>query len=872
MSLLRYIAAFLLALALSQGAYAQERRIVTGTVTEANGTAIGGVVVKALDSKGKIIAFATTDSKGNYRLKIPAAAKVAKVNFAAMGFEATDMQLADSATHLDAKLGAAPYVLPEVEAELPPIRARGDTIKYSVDAFKSATDRNIEDVIKKLPGVSVGGDGSISYQGRPINAFYIEGLDMLKGRYALATRNISPEDVATVDVYENHQKLRMLEDVAPSQDAALNLTLKKRGLSRPRGYAAAGGGAGMEGDALWKGELFGMMIGSGLQMMATAKGNNAGTSYENETKSKIGDTAKSTIADNLWSPRPFGSAPLADERFAGNTSVSTTFNSIRKLSQYSNMSAGLAFGHEAKQFSNSEGISYGGVSEQLSDFYQQTANRLRTNSLAANVNYFNNARTKSLQEDFSLNADFTENSYGITSSDADLRQRNRVRNYSVANSISAMTRHGMHLWNFSSKISFAQTPVARMEVNPEGSAAYGQKMRSSHFHTAESASSSWFIGGNFSLGLVIEFDAEWQKFSSDTDGTPPTPTAGNDAEGYKIALTATPTLLWQPDKIGNFSLVVPLKQLFIGYKSEIEKLLPATQRFDAGAALSYSRIFSPYFSANANIRFYKSYGSLQDFLIYPIYITWRTLSAPGAGLLNATKTRSMGLGINWKRPQNAFFAYFNASYTRNDFNSIAASYVVGDELISSRIGGESTRDLIMADATVSKRITSLRTTATLSLAAQFSTSSMLRQEMPLTFNSAFYSIFASLKSNPCSWLDFDLSGSYYDFSMKSAPGQTDRLPSASIILRSSIIPCRNLELWVRPEYTGRQTSDTGFRRDFFLDAGCRTRFGKVELELQARNLTDRRMLRYSTFNTIDTYTYSFQLRPLELLLTAKINF
>lgn len=857
---------------LTQGAWAQERRVVTGTVTEANGAAIGGVVVKALDSNGKIIAFATTDSKGTYRLKIPAAAKVAKVNFAAMGYEAVDTQLADSATSLDAKLGAAPTVLPEVKAEVKPIRTKGDTIKYSVDAFKSSTDRNIEDVIKKLPGVSVGGDGSINYQGRPITAFYIEGLDMLKGRYALATRNISPEDVATVDVYEHHQRLRMLDGVLPSEDAALNLTLKSRGLHRPIGYASGGAGADLEGDALWKGELFGMMIGSGVQMMTTAKGNNAGTSYENETKSKIGDPAESTIADNLWSPRPFGSAPLTDERYADNTSASATVNTIRKIGQFNTASAGIAFGHEARRFYNSEDIDYGGVDAQLQDFYQQTANRLRTNSLAANVNYFNNARTQSLQEDFSLKADFTENSYGIASSDADLRQRNRVNCYSVANSISAMARRGMHIWNLSSKISFSQTPVARMGVDPEGDATYGQEMRASHFHTAERASSSWFIGGDFSLGLVMEFDADWQKFSSDPDGTPPTPAPGNDAQGYKIALTATPTLLWQPQNIGNFSLDVPLRQLFMGYKSEIEKLLPATQRFDAGVSLRYSRIFSPYLSANANIRLNKNYGSLQDFLINPVYITWRTLNAPGAGLLSATRTRSAGVGISWKRPQSAFFAYLNASYTHNDFNSIAASSVVGDELISSRIGGKSTRSMTMADATVSKRISSLRTTATLSASVQFTNSSMLRQEVPMKFNTALYSIFASLRSNPCRWLDFDLSGSYSDISMKTDPGIASRLPSASVSLRSSVIPCRDLEFWVRPDFTGRQTTDAGFRRDFFLDAGCRTRVGKVELELQARNLTDRRTLSYSVFSAIDTYTYSFRLRPLELLLSAKINF
>ena len=92
-----------------------------------------------------------------------------------------------------------------------------------------------------MPGITVRGNGSIEYMGKPINEFYIEGLNMLQGRYTLATRNISADDIATVDVYENHQPVRVLENVVYSDKAALNLTLKKKSLMRPIGRVAAGG-------------------------------------------------------------------------------------------------------------------------------------------------------------------------------------------------------------------------------------------------------------------------------------------------------------------------------------------------------------------------------------------------------------------------------------------------------------------------------------------------------------------------------------------------------------------------------------------------------------------------------------------------------
>ena len=108
------------------------------------------------------------------------------------------------------------------------ISSHGDTLLYNVAAFRSASDRNIEDVIRKLPGISVSENGTISYQGESINKFYIEGLDLLSGRYALATRNISPDDIASVSIYENHQPKKVLKDISFSEKAALNLKLKNQ--------------------------------------------------------------------------------------------------------------------------------------------------------------------------------------------------------------------------------------------------------------------------------------------------------------------------------------------------------------------------------------------------------------------------------------------------------------------------------------------------------------------------------------------------------------------------------------------------------------------------------------------------------------------
>ena len=73
--------------------------------------------------------------------------------------------------------------LKEVIVKLPPIRKQGDTLVYNVGSFLQKGDRHLEDVLKKLPGIKVAENGSVSYQGRAINRFYIEGQDLMGDNY-----------------------------------------------------------------------------------------------------------------------------------------------------------------------------------------------------------------------------------------------------------------------------------------------------------------------------------------------------------------------------------------------------------------------------------------------------------------------------------------------------------------------------------------------------------------------------------------------------------------------------------------------------------------------------------------------------------------
>ena len=94
--------------------------------------------------------------------------------------------------------------LQEVEVKAKKIRQSGDTVTYNASSYIKKEDKVLEDLLRKMPGISVSSDGQISYNGKWISDFYIEGSDLLGGRYTIATTNINADDIATVQVMENH--------------------------------------------------------------------------------------------------------------------------------------------------------------------------------------------------------------------------------------------------------------------------------------------------------------------------------------------------------------------------------------------------------------------------------------------------------------------------------------------------------------------------------------------------------------------------------------------------------------------------------------------------------------------------------------------
>lgn len=134
----------------------------------------------------------------------------------------------------------------EVTYEMP-VTIKGDTLIYNADSFKNGTERKLEDVLEKLPGVEINEEGQIEVEGKVVNKLMVNGKDFFDGDTKLATKNIPSKAVDKIQVLRNYSEVGQLSSVRSNQDnVALNIKLKKGKESFWFGNVTVGAGTAPE--------------------------------------------------------------------------------------------------------------------------------------------------------------------------------------------------------------------------------------------------------------------------------------------------------------------------------------------------------------------------------------------------------------------------------------------------------------------------------------------------------------------------------------------------------------------------------------------------------------------------------------------------
>ena len=171
--------------------------------------------------------YGLTDEKGNYKLKLKGDAGY-KIQVSSIGLITINDTLQTKDVDLIRNyVLRADIVLDEVVVKMPVV-VRGDTLIYNADSFKNGSERKLEDIIDKLPGVEINENGQIEVEGKVVNKLMVNGKDFFDGDTKVGTKNIPSNAVDKIQVLRNYAEVGQLSGVRNNQDNfAINIKLKQ---------------------------------------------------------------------------------------------------------------------------------------------------------------------------------------------------------------------------------------------------------------------------------------------------------------------------------------------------------------------------------------------------------------------------------------------------------------------------------------------------------------------------------------------------------------------------------------------------------------------------------------------------------------------
>ena len=186
--------------------------------------------------------YALTDEKGYYKLDVKESTSY-KIQVSSLGLITINDIIETSKEDITKNYSLrADIILDEVIVKLP-IEVRGDTLIYNADSFKSGSERKLEDIIDKLPGVEINDSGQIEVEGKVVNKLMVNGKDFFDGDTKVGTKNIPSSAVDKIQVLRNYSEVGQLSGVRSSQDNfAINIKLKEGKESFWFGNVTAGAG------------------------------------------------------------------------------------------------------------------------------------------------------------------------------------------------------------------------------------------------------------------------------------------------------------------------------------------------------------------------------------------------------------------------------------------------------------------------------------------------------------------------------------------------------------------------------------------------------------------------------------------------------
>ncbi len=182
------------------------------------------------DSSSALLNYTFTDSEGRFKISTVLTGKII-LSCMALSYETKHQEVELLSSEVDVKIELKPGGVKQLQEVVihgkRPYKMGKDTVELDVKSFMQGDERKVEDLLKKIPGLTVGTDGSIKVGDKEVEKVMIEGDDFFEKGYRLLTQNMSVEPLEKVQILQRYSNNKHLKGIEHSDKVALNLQLKE---------------------------------------------------------------------------------------------------------------------------------------------------------------------------------------------------------------------------------------------------------------------------------------------------------------------------------------------------------------------------------------------------------------------------------------------------------------------------------------------------------------------------------------------------------------------------------------------------------------------------------------------------------------------
>ena len=831
----------ILCMALSITTSAQVK--VAGRVTDLQNKPVSDVIVKAV-SNGKTLEFTTTNAQGMYSMELKnSPQKDVAITFNHISFEKETVTLPQNEKNVkqDMLLTPKSISLKEVKVKADPLRQRGDTLSLNLASFLGKGDVTLEDGLKRLPGVDVSKSGGISYMGRPISQFNIEGMDLLGGQYNLATRNIPADYVTNVEIVRNHHSRKVEKDV-PSNEVSMNIKLNKKAKFKPFGQEEMGVGLPEH----WLLGVTGMMFTDHFQTIGSLKGGNYKDFAKADMIDHFGGSDISTPATSLFRGFDGGRPPQGEYLYQRNGMA--TLNGIRRTDSATTVKVNANYSYHRATNDISRSSTYLTGNGDYVTVSEETSPLSKLHLPKLSVNYQKNADDMYLSETFLIKGKFEQNEGHVLANLSQVEQHRRTSSFEIANDLFwvGKTAKGTRR-HVQASVSFKRTPTLKLSFLSDGE-NYGQTAQSSTLTMLVVSSFNIPIGKSFRLNLPVRVNAMYDDLETNRVAT----SEENHIRGWSFTPSVNPGFEIH-SRNRRFYLSAGLEAALKGlYYHQLNYTKPVLNPL---LGINYT------FSANSKLSFNTGYlthiGDMMTLLTEPMQVDYHTAQT-SSGIIGESNNWNTSIGWKWQRPMQYFTLSIAASHSEDKRNTLYSQSISGIDISNSALLHDARSRHTNFSVASTKNVPSLFAKFGVEANYGFGSGEQAVNEDIIETHSENYSIRGNATITPVTWLELRYNISY-GWSQSRYADSKNAVTSLAHSGDIHFFPIQTLDISFSYDHVRRQLTADQYKNMSLFNASAQYKLKRLVLSLELTNLLNQRSYAYTVFNGINTYSYDYGL-------------